>query len=96
MRFLLVRGADHTIANNKGQTCLDLVQELKNPNLQRDLTKMLGNPGICDCLMLSTQTRFIARSRKTMIVYLMMFFYVVLVEIFYVFPSKCLLVYFVS
>ena len=49
---------------------------------------MLGRPGFWDCLMLGAQTRFIARSRKTMVAFCSMFAYVLLVEVFYVFPRK--------
>lgn len=49
---------------------------------------MLGRPGLFDCLMLSAQTRYIQRSAKTMILFCSLFIYVLLVELFYIFPRK--------
>lgn len=84
----MVRGADKSVADKKGSTPADLVSEIKSPQLATEIAKMLGRPGTFDCLMLSAQTRYIARSNKTMIVYLSFFFYVLAVEVFFVFPSK--------
>ena len=88
VRFLLVRGAEKTIADKQGKIPADLVKDVKNSEVARELNKMLGRPGAFDCLMLSTQTRYIKRSSKNMMMFCFLFFYTILIELFYIFPSK--------
>ena len=90
VRFLMVRGANKDVTDKNGHTPADLISEVKSPNLARELSNMLGRPGFFDCLMLSAQTRYIARSRATMLVFMALFSYVIIVEVFYIFPSKSL------
>ena len=85
---MLVRGADKNVADNTGKIPSDLIADVKSPDLTRELTRMLGTPGAFDCLMLSTQTRYIKRSPITMIVYCLLFIYVLIVETVFIFPSK--------
>lgn len=88
VRFLMVRGANKNIPDNKGNLPADLIADIRSPNLARELSKMLGRGALCDCLMLKAQTRYIKRSSKTMMVYSLMFIFVLIVEVFWVFPSK--------
>ena len=90
VRFLMIRGADKEVQDNNGNTPLDLVNngEVMTENLARDLRKMLGPAGLCECLLLTTPTRLIKRNARTMVVYLLTTFIVLTIEFFFVFPCK--------
>ena len=42
VRFLLVRGAEKNITDNKGNIPADLIADVKSPELARELSRMLG------------------------------------------------------
>ena len=52
MRALLMRGADRTVRDKKGKLPVDLVQDIKSPELQKELLSNLEDKNSCDCLML--------------------------------------------
>jgi len=86
VRFILIRGASTTIRNKAGQTAMELAEEIKAPNLKRDVVKMLGPPGSLDCLMLSTPTRKVNRQSTTLILFAALFFIVQSIVVINVYP----------
>lgn len=88
VRFLLIRGADKTVEDNKQETPLDLVNngEITSPKLTSEVRKMLGGPKLCDCLMLSAPTRKVKRTYCTMIAYLIMMIIGIALAVLFTFP----------
>jgi hypothetical protein len=74
VRYLLIKGANTTIINKNGQTPIELVtNDIKTPYIANDVRRMLGPPGILDCLMLSTPHRKIIKRPTTLLVFCLMF-----------------------
>ena len=93
MRFLLIRGADKEIRDNNGRNPLDLVTngEVTYQNLAADLKKMLGDPSMLDCLLLTAPSRMVRRNPTTMIVYILMMLVAIALQVLFVFPCKFLI-----
>ena len=88
VRFLLIRGADKERLDKQGRTPIDLLDEVRSPDLANELRRMLGEAKKLECLMLSAPTRLVRRNNKTMTFYLLLFFTMFLVQYFFTFPSK--------
>ena len=58
---------------------MDLVDEIRSPDLGNELRRMLGESKSLECLMLSAPTRLVKRNKRTMTVYLLLFFCMFLV-----------------
>ena len=86
IRFLLIRGADKTILNKENKSPIDLCDTaINNQFLRRDAKKMLGPPSIFDCLMLTPPTRLVKKNPKTLMVFLSIFAFTLLLEFFVTF-----------
>lgn len=62
------------------------MKDLRSPDLQNELNRMLGAPGTLDCLMLSTPNRQVKKKPTTMIVFLIMFAVAFIIQVLLVFP----------
>jgi hypothetical protein len=81
-----MRGAPKDIADKQGKLPIDLVHEIKNESLQRELLAALQDEGSCDCLMLKTQLKKTERSMKMPILFLAFFDFIYAVLILLLFP----------
>ena len=90
VRFLLIRGADKERIDKQGRTPMDILDEVRSPDLANELRRMLGEGKKLECLMLSAPTRLVKRNSRTMTFYLLLFFTMFIIQYFFTFPSKLL------
>ena len=86
VRLILLRGASKTIEEKMGRIPIDLVSEIRNQDFANDVRRMLSPPKALDCLMLSPPTRLVRKKVTNLVVFAVLFFSVILIEVFIAFP----------
>lgn len=66
---------------------MDLIKdEIKTKHWASDVRKMLGAPGVLDCLMLSTPTRKMSKKPTTLIFFSCLFFAIQAIVVINIYP----------
>jgi hypothetical protein len=87
VRFLILRGCDKTIKDQNGKIPIELIDEIEEPSLRNEVTKMLGEPNKLDCLMIGgAPNRLTNKSAATMLIYVFGFTVCFFIQCLLVFP----------
>ena len=86
VRFLMMRGADQKKLNEQLETPIDLLADVKSPELRADAEKIIGPPSACSCLMLSAPTRQQSKRPTNLIVFILMYAVVETIEVICIYP----------
>jgi len=70
VRHLLIKGADRNNRDKNGRTPMDIVKEIRVPELQAELSQFLQESGGWQCLMIKTPLKKIDKNVKTVLLYL--------------------------
>ena len=86
VRFLMMRGGDQKRLNEQLVTPLELLADVKSPELRAEAEKILGPPSACSCLMLSAPTRQQRKQPTNLIMFFLMYVVVEAIEIVCIYP----------
>ena len=89
-----MRGASRWVRDKKGNRPIDLVADIKNERLQKELkTALEDDSAMCDFLMLKTVLKKTERSLQMPIAFLVFFDLIYAILILVLFPGKYFIVY---
>mmetsp|Transcript_17079 Transcript_17079/g.26424 ORF Transcript_17079/g.26424 Transcript_17079/m.26424 type:complete len:159 (+) Transcript_17079:180-656(+) len=86
MRALLMKGANRDARDKKGRRPADLIDDIKDENLQGELRQGLQDGGKCDCLMLRTQMKKTEKSLQMPMAFLLFYDSTFAILMLFLFP----------
>jgi len=88
VRSLLIKGADRNVVDNNNKKPIDLAQQISIEHMKREVTKILQEPSVFNCLMLTTPMKLVRKSFGATALFLFLIFFSLLLQLFFLYPCK--------